>query len=167
MGDYDDLPYIVIERRSGAVAPFLWGALVGAGLALLLAPRSGEETQQELRDSVRRIRLATEERINDARDAVVGAVDQARESVQERIDAVRDAVQTGTEQARHAVDAGRQAARETRSDLERRVSEAKSALQADALESEDMGMEPPAPVEVDVVVTEVVIEKEPPRPPLG
>ncbi len=162
MGDYDNLPHIVIERRSGAVAPFLWGALVGAGIAILFAPRSGEETQREIRDSARRLRQAAEDRVQDARDAVVGAVEQARESVIERVDAVREAIHTGAEQARQAVDAGRQAARETRDDLERRVSAAKDALQGEP----GMGAGTP-PLEADVVVTEIVIEEETPRPPLG
>lgn len=166
MADYDDLPYIVIERRSGAVAPFLWGALVGAGIALLMAPRSGEETQRELRESARRLRTAAEDRITDARGAVVGAVEGVRDRVQERVDAVKDAISTGAEQARQAVDAGRQAARETREDLERRVSNAKSALDSD-LESGILSPDAPAVIATEVVVTEVVVEEPPPRPERG
>lgn len=159
MADHDDLPYIVIERRSGGASPFLWGALLGAGVALLLAPRSGEETQRELRNGVRRLRGAAEDRVSNARERVTGAVDRARQTVTERVDSVRDTIEMQAERARVAVDAGRQAARDARSELERRVADAK-----DAFATGD-GLRGPAPrrtsdVDVDIVVTEVVIEEE-------
>ncbi|HEV2132367.1 MAG TPA: YtxH domain-containing protein [Longimicrobiaceae bacterium] len=167
MGDHEDLPYIVIERRSGAIAPFFWGALVGAGIALLFAPRSGEETQQELRDSARRLRTAAEDRVHDAREAVVGAVERTRDAVQDRVEAVRDAVATGAEQARQAVDAGRDAARDTREDLERRVSAAKSASAFGAgTELDPLGTPPLADTDV-VIIETTVIEEDVPRPNLG
>ena len=47
----DDERYIVIDRgHGGGVGSFLLGALVGAGVALLMAPKTGEETQAELRN---------------------------------------------------------------------------------------------------------------------
>ena len=40
----DQVSYVVLERdRGGGFGTFLLGALVGAGLALLLAPKSGAE----------------------------------------------------------------------------------------------------------------------------
>jgi gas vesicle protein len=48
MRDNDEGPYIVIERESGGgIGSFVLGALVGAGLALLFAPKSGAETQED------------------------------------------------------------------------------------------------------------------------
>src|SRR5690242_1469204 len=41
----DETPYVIIEDRSSDIGPFLLGALVGAGLALLLAPHSGPQTR--------------------------------------------------------------------------------------------------------------------------
>jgi gas vesicle protein len=156
MADYDDLPYIVIERRSGAVAPFLWGALVGAAVALLWAPRSGRETQQELQEAAERLQIAMRERVGEAREAVVGKMDGVRQRVQEQVEAVRDAVETRTEGVRQAVESGRQAAQDAREELQRRVAEAKrDATQTPA----------PAPgahaADVDVVITEVVEERSP------
>ncbi len=50
MRDHDETPYIVIEREGGGgLGSFILGALVGAGLALLFAPQSGEETQEEIK----------------------------------------------------------------------------------------------------------------------
>jgi gas vesicle protein len=116
MRDSDDLPYVVIERERGGVEPFLWGALLGAGVALLMAPRSGAETQREIRGRVRNLRDTAEGRVNDARDTLRGAVDRTRGEVLDRFHSVRG-----------AVDAGRRAARDARSELERRLSDAKSA----------------------------------------
>lgn len=110
MADYDDTPYIVVERRSGSFSSFLWGALLGAGAALLLAPRSGEETRRELRDGARRLREGAE-----------GAMRQVQETVNSTVGDLRVQVTDRMESARSAVEAGREAARRTREDLERRV----------------------------------------------
>lgn len=125
MRDHDDLPYIVIERHSGGAGPFLWGALLGAGVALLLAPRSGAETQEEIREGVRRIRDTAQGRVNEARDTVTGTVTRARNSVFDRIDAVREGIEEQAERARQALDTGRRAANQARSELESRVAEAR------------------------------------------
>lgn len=139
MRDYEELPHIVIERERGGLEPFLLGALLGAGVALLLAPRSGADTQREIRESIRRLRDTAEGRVNEARDTVRGVVDRTRGEVTDRLGAVRD-----------AVDTGRRAARDARSELERRVAEAKSAFGSGAAAG---GGDDP-----DVVVTEVVVD---------
>jgi gas vesicle protein len=155
MRDYDDYPHIVIERERGGFGPFVWGALLGAGAALLLAPRTGADTQRELRERARALREAAEGRVNDARDTVTGAVDRARGEVTDRISSVREVIETRTDQARSAVEAGRRAALEARGDLERRVAEAKSAYRSGV----DAFRDPGAPVvHAEVIVTEVIVE---------
>lgn len=156
MRDYDDYPHIVFERERGGLGSFLWGALLGAGVALLLAPRTGAETQRELRERARRLRDTAEGRVSEARDTVNETLGRARAEVTGRVSSVRDAVETRVDQARQAAEAGRQAARDARTTLERRVADAKAAYQGgmDALR------EPSEPVvEAEVVVTEVVIEE--------
>jgi gas vesicle protein len=127
MRDHDDLPYIVIERHSGGVGGFVWGALIGAGLALLLAPRSGAETQEEIRTRVQRIRDGAEGRVNEARDTVTGTVARTRSRIFDQIDSVRSTLEEQADRARDAVETGRRAARDARSELERKVAEAKAA----------------------------------------
>lgn len=163
MPEHEDLPYIVIERRSGGAMPFLWGALIGAGAALLFAPRSGEETQEELRRNVDRVRTAAEERVTSTRDAVMGAVDQARDRARAQVEMVRDTVNERTQQAREAMDAGRQAASDTRAELERRVSEAKSAPAPQPDPRTTSGFNAPGEPVADVVITEVYVEEGLPR----
>ncbi|HSR43351.1 MAG TPA: YtxH domain-containing protein, partial [Longimicrobiales bacterium] len=78
MRDQDE-PYIVIERDSGgSLGAFVLGALVGAGVALLFAPQSGEETQEELRSRARELRGAAEERVREAQKVLEARLDDAR-----------------------------------------------------------------------------------------
>ena len=120
MRDHNDVPYIVIEKDGGGTAgAFVVGALVGAGLALLFAPRSGEETQAELRERARRLRDTAEDRVREAQRNLEERLDHAREGVQSRMDEVRD-----------AVEAGRTAAHEARGDLERKLERSKAAYRA-------------------------------------
>ena len=158
MADYEDLPYVVIERHGGGFEAFFWGALLGAGAALLLAPRSGAETQREIRDTARRVRGAAEDRVTDARETVLGAVDRTRTRVEDRVSTVRGAIEERADQAREAVRVGRDAARQARSELERRVHEAKTAYRAGV----EAVRQPTGPeVDLAVVVTEVTVEAAP------
>jgi len=157
----EELPYIVVERRSGAVVPFLWGALIGAAVTLLWAPRSGRETQRELQASADRASDALRMRLDAAREDLSEAVDGVRQRVQERVESVRDAVETRAEGVRHAVDSGRRAAQEAREDLEDRVAAAKREAAAGARRPSVV-----EPGDIDVIVTEV-IEERPPRPGHG
>ena len=165
MREYDDLPYIVIERRSGGVTPFFWGALLGVGAALLFAPRTGEETQEEIRLGVRRIRSAAEDRVHDVRDSVTGAVTRTRGRIQDQIDTVRESVEVRAERARQAIEAGRRAALEARDELERRVEHAKESYSAVTDAARAGGTrQPPA---VDIIITDVIVEEAEDRPNLG
>jgi len=120
MRDHDEAPYIVIERDSGGgLGSFVLGALVGAGLALLFAPKSGAETQEDLKVQARKLRSAAEERVR-----------EAQKHLEDRIDVVRDEVQTRFGDVKEAVDAGRSAAVDARSDLERRLHRSKAAYRA-------------------------------------
>jgi len=164
MGDHDDLPYIVIERRGGGLGAFVWGALLGAGAALLLTPRSGAETQDEIRRTARRLADAAGDRVDGARRTVTGAVERTRGVVSEKIGTVRDEVEARAEQARQAVRAGREAARQAREELEQRVDDAKVAYRAGVAGAKAVraGAAPAGFAdEVEVVVTEVVVEADP------
>jgi gas vesicle protein len=119
MADHDDLPYIVIERRSGSFGAFLWGALLGAGTALLLAPRSGRETRDEIRAGALRLRDRAEDAVRTVSDSVQETVGGVRGEVESRIDAARD-----------AFDAGRRAARQTRHDMELRLREVRTGVRS-------------------------------------
>jgi len=122
MPEHEDQDYIIVERRRGGFGPFFWGALIGAGLALLFAPRSGRQTRAEIRDGVQRLRDQAEDAMRDAQRSVSGHYDTVRDDVRGRMDA-----------AREAFDAGRRAAREAR----RSAAEALHANNTSPEEEED------------------------------
>jgi gas vesicle protein len=117
MAEHDELPYIVIERRSGGMGALIWGALIGAGVALLFAPRSGRETREEIRAGALRVR-----------DRAEDAVRQVTDSMQETIGGVRGEVQDRLDTARDAFEAGRRAARDTRQEMEIKVREVRAGV---------------------------------------
>mgnify|MGYP003574309192 CR=1 FL=1 len=120
MRDHDDVPYIVIEREgSGGLGSFVLGALVGAGLALLFAPQTGEETQEEIKTRALKLKGVAQERVRDAQTNLEGRLSVARENVQARVESVRE-----------AVDSGRKAALEARGDLEKKLERSKAAYRA-------------------------------------
>lgn len=57
---------VYVERGGDASAKWLfWGAVLGAGLALLYAPRTGEETRRVLQRRLWKLRAMTEEKLDD------------------------------------------------------------------------------------------------------
>lgn len=131
MRDQDDVPYIIVERGGGgSVGPFFLGALIGAGLALLFAPQSGEETQDEIKTRARKLRLAAEDRMREAQESLEGRMDTVRDGVQARVEIVRDAVASG-----------REAAREARGDLETKLERSKAAAKAGIAAAKELAAE--------------------------
>jgi len=120
MRDHDEVPYIVIDRGGGSgLGSFVLGALVGAGVALLFAPRTGEETQEDLKDRARRLKAAAEVRVREAQQQLEERLELAREGVQSRVEGVKD-----------AMEAGRKAAVDARGELEERLQRSKAAYRA-------------------------------------
>ena len=74
------------SQMSGYVTAALIGACVGAGIALLYAPCSGEETRRYLAD-----------RAKDLRGRAQNAMDDAKEFISNRTDDVKDAFEKGRE----------------------------------------------------------------------
>ena len=125
MRDYDDdgVPYVVIERTGSGLIPFVWGALVGAAAALLLAPKSGAETQQELKERARRLRDRAEGKAGELQETLQDAFAQGRRQVEDKYEVAKGKVQEGRERASQALDAGKKAAKAARSELEERLAE--------------------------------------------
>jgi gas vesicle protein len=118
MAEYDE-GYVIIERRTGNFGTFVWGLLMGAGAALLFAPKSGRETREELGDSFTRVREDTEDRFRHLQDTVNATVDDMRRQFEE-----------GVDQARRVVESGREAARAGRDEMERRMEDTSEAYRS-------------------------------------
>ncbi|HEY7897113.1 MAG TPA: YtxH domain-containing protein [Gemmatimonadaceae bacterium] len=129
MSDYDfeGEPFVVIEREEPGIGTLLLGVAIGAGIALLLAPRSGEETRRMISHRARRAGDRLRDAAAEAADSVASQANDVRDRVSERVGAARAAVRRGQDHVLDAVDAGRYAAVEARSDLERRIAENKAA----------------------------------------
>lgn len=120
-------PYVIVERREAGVGSFIIGLALGAGAALLLAPRSGEETRRGIARSARRAQEAAQDLVEDVSGTVADKFRDVRASVEERIEATFDAVDARKRQVSNAFEAGRAAARQTRGELEHRIAERKAA----------------------------------------
>ncbi len=139
--DDEDSPYVVIEKRSGGLGSFFLGLAVGAGIALLFAPQSGEETRQGLARGARRARRVAEDTVGDVTEKVQETFESARQQVEDKIAEARGAIEIKREQVQRAVDAGREAAYQARADLERRLAETKAAYNAGAQVARDVRAE--------------------------
>ena len=89
------------ENGGSKFGYFLAGLGIGAAVALLLAPRSGEETREYLR-----------ERYDDARDLAQRKARELRERTGELVEKGKDFVDKQRESVEAAVDAGKQAYRD-------------------------------------------------------
>ncbi|HEX9580832.1 MAG TPA: YtxH domain-containing protein [Gemmatimonadales bacterium] len=125
-----DQPVMVVERSESGLGAFFLGALLGAGVALLLAPRSGAETRRLIRQRSRELLDAAGRKADEFRGLVEEGYEHGRARVEEGIDHVRRSVDERREAARETVDAGRAAVQSARDELERRLSEARSARRA-------------------------------------
>ena len=129
--DHDE-PYIVIEKHSGGAGNLLLGVLIGAGVALLFAPRSGLETRSEISRRARRAGSKVKGVAHEVTDQVVDSFEGAKARVEEQIESARSAIETKKAQVARAMEAGREAAQQARGDLERRLAETKAAYNAGA-----------------------------------
>jgi gas vesicle protein len=87
---------------SGVVLSFLVGAISGAAVAVLFAPRSGRETREilgeKLRETTERGRRAGEKVIERGRETAEDAasyLDRQREALEKRRDRLASAVEAG------------------------------------------------------------------------
>ena len=130
--DHDGEPYIVIEKHSGGVSSLLLGVIIGAGVALLFAPKSGSATRRDIRRTARKAGDAVKNVAEEMTGQVVDTFEGARTKVEEQLASARSAIAMKKRQVSRAMEAGREAAAEARGDLERRLAETKAAYQAGA-----------------------------------
>ncbi|HET9064697.1 MAG TPA: YtxH domain-containing protein [Gemmatimonadales bacterium] len=113
-------PDVIIESDGGAgVKWFLIGALVGAGVAMLYAPQSGERTRRDIARRAKRIRRDVEGKLEEVRDEVVDRSRRLKDSAHDLAENVRGEVRDG----RKAI---RKTASNAREELERRLEDARS-----------------------------------------
>jgi gas vesicle protein len=130
--EHDEEPYIVIEKHDSGLGTLLLGALIGAGVALLFAPKSGQETRDEIKRGARKAQDKVRDVAEEVTGQVVDSFEGARARVEEQIETAREAIVAKKDQVTRAMEAGREAAHQARTDLERRLAETKAAYNAGA-----------------------------------
>jgi gas vesicle protein len=123
-------PVMVVERSESGLGAFFLGLLIGAGVALLFAPQSGAETRRAIRRRTRELVDAAGRKADELRGLVEEGYERGRERVEEGLEAARRSVSERREAVRDAAEAGRAAVQSARDELERRLSEARSARRA-------------------------------------
>lgn len=74
---------------------FLLGGLVGAGVALLLAPKSGKETRQQIRGLADEVKDKAENYVEQAKGRVTSAIEKGKGFVEEKKSVITTAVEAG------------------------------------------------------------------------
>lgn len=117
---------VYLERGGDSSAKWLfYGALLGAGLALLYAPSSGEETRRNLQRKLWKLRAMTEEKLDEITQQFGGA----KESLQGMLEDEEDESE-GDEEDQELY--GRGAKASPREELERRLADARARRRSPA-----------------------------------
>jgi len=65
----------------GSFFSFLLGAVVGASIALLMAPAPGDETRRKLKDTAKRLGSTVNDTVSSAKDELKNRADDVRSAV--------------------------------------------------------------------------------------
>lgn len=133
------------RRRSGGfVTGFLLGGLVGAGIALLTAPQSGERMREQIRSKSMELRDQAERRVDrfttitdeyrrqgatafdEAQQRLSDAMEETRQIAMQTIDDMRNIIVDAVEEAKHSVAA---ATHETEETIHKAREETKQAVE--------------------------------------
>jgi hypothetical protein len=119
---HKDREVVYVQRGDSSAKWLFWGAVLGAGLALMYAPRSGEETRRGLQRRVWKLRAMTEEKLDEIAQQFGGPRDSLRGMEDEEFDEEELLESPDVAPVR-----GRPSARE---ELERRLAEARARRRA-------------------------------------
>jgi gas vesicle protein len=104
--EHEDLNFL------GALGLLAVGALIGAAVALLLAPKTGEETRELLREKGTDLARQARERGADLAKRAQESMNDAQSKAQEYLGRSREVVEDTSAQLKAAFEAGRGAMRE-------------------------------------------------------
>ena len=128
--EHEDDDVVYVEKGGSPFVPFLWGAAVGAAVALLLAPSSGEELRATIANRARRLKDLAVDKAGDLEEQVEHSYERARAKVEEELDTARRYVGDTKQAASDVVQAGKAAASSAREELERRLEDARESRRA-------------------------------------
>ncbi|SNB44953.1 YtxH domain-containing protein [Geobacter sp. DSM 9736] len=110
------------ENRNGNTAVLgalmlVAGGIIGAGVALLFAPKTGKETREDLGRYATKTRRRAEEVVDDLSSSISEMVDKVGEKASELLDSGKDAAGTARESLLKAIDEGQEKLEKQRSRL--------------------------------------------------
>jgi gas vesicle protein len=76
---------------------FLLGGIVGAGVALLLAPQSGRETRHRIREFTDDVREKAKEYVGEVKEKVTTGIDKGKDFFEEKKSMISTAIDAGKE----------------------------------------------------------------------
>lgn len=76
---------------------FFLGGLIGAGVALLLAPKSGRETREKIKELAIEAKGKAEEVIDQVKGKVTSVVEKGKEVIEEKKSILSTAIEAGKE----------------------------------------------------------------------
>jgi gas vesicle protein len=101
------------RHESGNFSAFIAGALVGASVALLFAPRSGSQMRRLLRDYAARAK----DKLDDAVDRGTEAWGSAKDGGQEFVEQGKESLREAGRQAKGIAEVARKTVNEIKADL--------------------------------------------------
>jgi len=84
-------------RVCSAVSLSFLGGLIGATVALLVAPRTGKETRQQIKGAAEDVKVKAEDYYKQVKDTVASALEHGKGLVAEKKELIAKAVQEGIE----------------------------------------------------------------------
>jgi gas vesicle protein len=84
-------------RAGSLILGFFIGGLVGAGVALLLAPQPGKETRQKIKELADEAKEKAAKYADEVKSKVTSTVEKGKELVEEKKSLITTAVEAGKE----------------------------------------------------------------------
>ena len=116
-----------LNTVSSGAAGFLVGGVIAAAVALLYAPRSGEQTRTEIKQTAMRAKMKANMAIEEAKERVLNAAEEAQDKVQHVIESVGHEAQYKADRLKEI---GYTVADEQKTSLERGAYEAREVLKS-------------------------------------
>jgi gas vesicle protein len=76
---------------------FLLGGIVGAGFALLFAPRSGRETRERIKEIADDVKVKAKDYVEDVKGKVTSTVEKGKGFFEEKKSVIATAIEAGKE----------------------------------------------------------------------
>ena len=92
--DNEKEPLEIDGKSSSGAGAFVLGALLGAGLALLLTPRTGHEIQKRIKEKAEQLRKSAKDNLAGQGQTLETRIDDLRDGIESQIRLVKDIVES-------------------------------------------------------------------------